>query len=95
MGRTRGLWLATGMLRNRSNRTDLFALVPQLGRRFEPQPEQLERSSANRAALLIPGARLDTVTQSGSSGRASAMFDKGWSFWRTNIKPVGNRSSAP
>ena len=22
---------------------------------------------------------------------ASAMYDQGWSFWRTNIKPVGNR----
>src|SRR3982750_1365114 len=31
------------MLRNRSNRTDLFALVPQLGLRFEPQLEQLDR----------------------------------------------------
>jgi IS5 family transposase len=31
------------MLRNRHNRTDLFALVPQLGLRFEPQLEQLDR----------------------------------------------------
>jgi IS5 family transposase len=31
------------MLRNRSDRTDLFALVPQRGLRFEPQPEQLDR----------------------------------------------------
>src|SRR5215831_28892 len=31
------------MLRNRYNRTDLFALVPQLGLRFEPQLEQLDR----------------------------------------------------
>jgi IS5 family transposase len=30
------------MLRNRYNRTDLFALVPQLGLRFEPQLEQLD-----------------------------------------------------
>src|SRR5215218_1352796 len=31
------------MLRNRYNSTDLFALVPQLGLRFEPQLEQLDR----------------------------------------------------
>src|SRR5215813_13655081 len=31
------------MLRNRYNRTDLFALVPQLELRFEPQLEQLDR----------------------------------------------------
>ena len=31
------------MLRNRYNRTDLFALVPQLGLRFEPQLEQLDQ----------------------------------------------------
>src|SRR5215211_6392141 len=30
------------MLRNRYNRTDLFALVPQLDLRFEPQLEQLD-----------------------------------------------------
>src|ERR687890_67725 len=31
------------MLRNRYNRTDLLSLVPQLGLRFEPQREQLDR----------------------------------------------------
>jgi len=31
------------MLRNRYDRTDLFALVPQLGLRIEPQLEQLDR----------------------------------------------------
>src|SRR4051794_5023231 len=31
------------MLMNRHERTDLFALVPQLGLCFEPQPEQLDR----------------------------------------------------
>jgi transposase, IS5 family len=31
------------MLRNRCDRTDLFALVPQLDLRFEPQLEQLDR----------------------------------------------------
>jgi IS5 family transposase len=31
------------MLRNRYNRTDLFALIPQLGLRLEPQLEQLDR----------------------------------------------------
>src|SRR5947209_5487094 len=32
-----------GMLRTRYDRTDLFALVPQLGLRFEPQLGQLDR----------------------------------------------------
>jgi transposase, IS5 family len=32
-----------GMLRNRYDRTDLFALVPRLGLRFEPPLEQLDR----------------------------------------------------
>src|SRR5206468_3327783 len=32
-----------GMLRTRYDRTDLFAPVPQLGLRFEPQLEQLDR----------------------------------------------------
>ena len=31
------------MLRNRYDRTDLFALVPQLGLHFEPQLDQLDR----------------------------------------------------
>src|SRR3954471_18535963 len=31
------------MLRNRYNRTDVLALVPQLDLRFEPQLEQLDR----------------------------------------------------
>src|SRR5438105_14472741 len=31
------------MLRNRYNRTDLFAMAPQLGLRFEPQLEELDR----------------------------------------------------
>ncbi|AMV40940.1 hypothetical protein VT85_26130 (plasmid) [Planctomyces sp. SH-PL62] len=31
------------MLKNRYDRTDLFALIPQLGLRFEPQLEQLDR----------------------------------------------------
>ena len=31
------------MLRNRYDRTDLFALVPRLDLRFEPQLEQLDR----------------------------------------------------
>jgi transposase, IS5 family len=31
------------MLRNRYDRTDLLALVPQLGLRLEPQLEQLDR----------------------------------------------------
>jgi IS5 family transposase len=34
---------AVGTLRNRYDRTDLFALVPQLGLRFEPQLAQLDR----------------------------------------------------
>jgi hypothetical protein len=38
-----GLWYADGILGNRYNRTDLFALVPQLGLRFESPLEQLDR----------------------------------------------------
>jgi IS5 family transposase len=34
---------AEAMLRNRYDRTDLFALVPQLDLRFDPQSEQLDR----------------------------------------------------
>jgi transposase, IS5 family len=37
-----GLLYAVGMLKHRHERTDLFALVPQLGLRFEPQLEQLD-----------------------------------------------------
>jgi IS5 family transposase len=42
------------MLRNRHDRTDLFALVPQLDLRFDPQLEQLDR-------LLDDDAILDRV----------------------------------
>jgi IS5 family transposase len=42
------------MLRNRYNRTDLFALVPLLGLRLEPQLEQLDR-------LLDDGELFDLV----------------------------------
>ena len=37
-----GMNYAVGMPRNRHDRTDLFAPVPQLGLRFEPQLEQLD-----------------------------------------------------
>ena len=43
------------MLRNRYPRTDLFALVPQLGLRFEPQLEQLDRLLDD--VTVLPGAR--------------------------------------
>src|SRR3954462_7144501 len=42
------------MLRNRYNRTDLFALVPQLGLRFEPQLEQLDRLLDDDAIVERP-----------------------------------------
>ena len=38
-----GLLYAVGMLKHRYERTDLFALVPQVGLHFEPQLEQLDR----------------------------------------------------
>ena len=38
-----GFLYAVGMLKNRHVRTDLFAMVPQLGLRFEPLLEQLDR----------------------------------------------------
>jgi transposase, IS5 family len=37
-----GFLYAVGMLKHRYERTDLFALVPQLGLRFEPELEQLD-----------------------------------------------------
>src|SRR4051812_8288263 len=39
------------MLGHRYNRTDLFALVPQLGLRFEPQLEPLDRPLDDDAIL--------------------------------------------
>ena len=38
----RGSLYAGGMLKHRHDRTDLFALVPQIGLRFEPQLEPLD-----------------------------------------------------
>lgn len=78
------------MLRNRYDRTDLFALVPQLGLRLEPQLEQLDRllddevlDDVRAAMARSPGSR--------SRGRPSApaeivlrmlvvMRSYGWSY---------------
>src|SRR4051812_44276357 len=57
-----GLLYAVGMLRHRHERTDLFALVPQLGLRFEPELKQLDR-------LLDDDELLDLVR--GDMGRRS------------------------
>jgi IS5 family transposase len=61
-----------GMLRNRYNRTDLFALVPQLGLRFEPQLEQLDRWLDDDE--LFEAVRADLACRypkTGSRGRPS------------------------
>jgi IS5 family transposase len=50
------------MLRHRYNRTDLFALVPQLGLRFEPQLEQLDRLLDDDA--IVEAIRADMARRS-------------------------------
>jgi IS5 family transposase len=50
------------MLRHRYNRTDLFALVPQLGLRFEPQLEQLDRLLDDDA--IVEAIRFDMACRS-------------------------------
>src|SRR3954468_2925610 len=60
------------MLRNRYNRTDLFALVPQLGLRFEPQLEQLDRLLDDDELLeAIRGDMARRSPRSRSRGRPS------------------------
>jgi IS5 family transposase len=80
------------MLRHRYNRTDLFALVPQLGLRFEPQIEQLDRLLDDDA--IVEAIRSDMARRSPRSrsrGRPStpvevilrmlvAMRLYGWSY---------------
>ena len=50
------------MLRNRYTRTDLFALVPQLGLPFEPQLGQLDRLLDDDA--IVDRARADMARRS-------------------------------
>jgi transposase, IS5 family len=50
------------MLRNRYTRTDLFALVPQLGLRFDPQLEQLDRLLDDDA--IVEAVRHDMARRS-------------------------------
>jgi transposase, IS5 family len=83
------------MLRNRYNRTDLFALVPQLGLRFEPQLEQLDRLLDDDE--LFERVRADLARRypkTGSRGRPSTPVEVilrmlvvmrlyGWSYERT------------
>src|SRR5688500_18674336 len=60
------------MLRNRYNRTDLFALVPQLGLRFEPQLEQLDRLLDDDELLdLVRGDLARRHLRTRSRGRPS------------------------
>src|ERR1700753_18301 len=64
------------MLRNRYDRTDLFALVPLLGLRFEPQLEQLDRLLDDHE--LVAAARGDMPRRSPRSrsrGRPSTPFE--------------------
>ena len=80
------------MLRNRYNRTDLFALVPQLGLRFEPQLEHLDRLLDDDE--LFERVRADLARRypkTGSRGRPSTPVEvilrmlvvmrlSGWSY---------------
>src|SRR3954447_9741640 len=60
------------MLRNRYDRTDLFALVPQLGLRFEPQLEQLDRLLDDEEILdLVRDDMARRSPRSRSRGRPS------------------------
>src|SRR5690349_14668221 len=83
------------MLRNRYNRTDLFALVPQLGLRFEPELEQLDRLLDDDE--LFERVREDLARRypkTGSRGRPSTPVEVilrmlvvmrlyGWSYQQT------------
>ncbi len=61
-----------GMLKHRHDRTDLFALVPQLGLRFEPQLEQLDRLLDDDEILeRVRGAMARRSPRSRSRGRPS------------------------
>jgi IS5 family transposase len=60
------------MLRNRYGRTDLFALVPRLGLRFEPQLEQLDRLLDDDEILeAVRAAMARRSPRSSSRGRPS------------------------
>jgi IS5 family transposase len=60
------------MLRNRYDRTDLFALVPQLGLRFEPQLEQLDHLLDDDEIFdLVRGDLARRSPKTGSRGRPS------------------------
>jgi IS5 family transposase len=83
------------MLRNRHTRTDLFALVPQLGLRFEPQLEQLDHLLDDDE--LFERVRADLARRypkTGSRGRPSTPVEVilrmlvvmrlyGWSYEQT------------
>src|SRR4051812_29767955 len=80
------------MLRNRYNRTDLFALVPQLGLRLEPQLEQLDRLLDDDGVFeAVRAAMARRSPRSRSRGRPSTPVEVvlrmlvvmrlyGWSF---------------
>src|SRR3954466_14117535 len=67
-----GLLYAVGMLKHRHERTDLFALVPQLGLRFEPQLGQLDRLlDDDEVVEAIRAAMARRSPRSRSRGRPS------------------------
>src|SRR6478609_7993758 len=80
------------MLRTRYPRTDLFALAPQLGLRFEPQLEQLDRLLDDDEIVdAVRAAMARRSPRSRSRGRPSApvevvlrvlvvMRHYGWSY---------------
>lgn len=82
------------MLRNRYTRIDLFALVPQLGLRFEPQLEQLDRLLDDDEVFdAVRASMARRSPRSGSRGRRSTPVEVvlrmlvvirlyGWSYAR-------------
>src|SRR3954471_24482025 len=85
------------MLRNRYDRTDLFALVPQLGLRLEPQLEQLDRLLDDDELFdLVRGDLARRYPRTQSRGRPSTPVEVilrmlvvmrlyGWSYQQTEF----------
>ena len=85
------------MLKNRHKPTDLFALLPQLGLRFEPQLEQLDRIlDDNELMDLVRGDLAKRYPKTRSRGRPSTPVEVvlrmlvvmrlyGWSYQQTEF----------
>jgi hypothetical protein len=66
-----------GRLHDRFNRTDLFALVPQHGLRFEPQLERLDRLPADDPGAERSGGPLDEEIWAGLLTDGSSALESG------------------